>query len=81
MPYAPMRQKIVSGMTSGVVPDLFQNDPKEIIALYACDDKLVDVTDVIDTQREEYTETSLLSANCYNSVVKKRSFYGACLSG
>ena len=35
VPYAPMRQKIVSAMTSGVVPDLFQNTPAEIIALYA----------------------------------------------
>src|SRR5215471_844779 len=25
VPYAPMRQRIVSAMTSGVVPDLFQN--------------------------------------------------------
>ncbi len=33
VPYAPMRQKIVSAMTSGVVPDLFQNTPAEIIAL------------------------------------------------
>src|SRR5947209_5836574 len=44
-PYAPMRQKIVSAMTSGVVPDLFQNTPAEIIALYARDHKLIDVTD------------------------------------
>ena len=50
MPYAPMRQKIVSAVTSGVVPDLFQNTPAEIIALYAWDDKLVDVTDVVETQ-------------------------------
>jgi hypothetical protein len=34
------------------------------------------VTDVIATQREEYTETALLSSFCYNSVEKKRSFYG-----
>src|SRR5437762_6514743 len=27
VPYAPMRQRIVSAMTSGVVPDLFQNTP------------------------------------------------------
>src|SRR5206468_6873571 len=39
-PYAPMRQKIVAAMTSGVVPDLFQNTPVEIIALYAWQDKL-----------------------------------------
>src|SRR5438105_1936255 len=59
IPYAPMRQKIVSAVTSGVVPDLFQNTPAETIALFAWDDKLVDVSDVVDTQREEYSETAL----------------------
>ena len=44
IPYAPERQKIVSAMTSGVVPDLFQNNPFEIVALYAWDDKLVCVS-------------------------------------
>jgi multiple sugar transport system substrate-binding protein len=34
------------------------------------------VTDVIDTQRTEYTETALLSAFCYNSVKKGRGYYG-----
>src|SRR6202048_3812239 len=61
-PYAPMRQKIVSAVTSGVVPDLFQNTPVEVIALYAWADKLVDVSDVVETPREEYTETALLTA-------------------
>jgi multiple sugar transport system substrate-binding protein len=75
-PYAPMRQKIVSAVTSGVVPDLFQNTPAEIIALYAWQDKLVDVSDVVETQKEEFTETALLTINCYNNVEKKRSFYG-----
>jgi multiple sugar transport system substrate-binding protein len=75
-PYAPMRQKIVSAMTSGIVPDLFQNTPVEIVALYAWEDKLVDVSDVVETQREEYTETALLTARCYNNVEKKRSYYG-----
>ena len=75
-PYAPMRQKIVSAMTSGAVPDLFKNNPVEIIALYAWDDKLVDVSDVVATQQSQYTETALLTANCYNNVEKRRSFYG-----
>src|SRR5205809_2187244 len=75
-PYAPMRQKIVAAMTSGVVPDLFQNTPPEIIALYAWQDKLVDVSEVVETQREEYTETALLTVRCYNNVEKKRSYYG-----
>jgi multiple sugar transport system substrate-binding protein len=76
IPYAPMRQKIVSAVTSGTVPDLFQSSPVEAITLFAWDGKLVDVTDVVDTQREEYTETALLSAYCYNGKEKKRSFYG-----
>src|SRR5271165_2688128 len=76
IPFAPGRQKIVAAMTSGIVPDVFTNNPAEIIAIYAWDDKLVDVTDVVDTQKEEYTETSLLNTYCYNNVTKKRSFYG-----
>src|SRR5215831_17231516 len=43
-PYAPMRQKIVAAVQSGVVPDLYQNTPGEIIALQAWDDRLVDVS-------------------------------------
>src|SRR3981189_2136683 len=43
-PYAPLRQKIVSAMTSGIVPDFFPNNPGEILALYAWDNRLVDVT-------------------------------------
>jgi multiple sugar transport system substrate-binding protein len=76
IPYAPERQKIVSAITSGIVPDLFQNNPAEIIALYAWEDKLVDVTDVIETQKSQYNETALLTAHCYNSAEKRRSFYG-----
>ena len=75
IPFAPERHKIVSAMTSGVVPDLFQNNPFEIVALYAWDDKLVDVSDVVATQKEEYTETALLSAYCYNRIEKRRSYY------
>ena len=59
IPYAPMRQKIVSAITSGSVPDLFQNNPTEISALYAWDDKLVDVGDVIETQKNRCTPAAL----------------------
>ena len=75
-PFAPQRQKIVAAVQSGIVPDLFLNNPTEIIALYAWDDKLVDVTDVVDTQKSQYTDTALLNSYCYNTVAKKRSFYG-----
>ena len=76
IPFAPERQKIISAITSGDVPDVFQNNPGEVIALFAWDDKLVDVTDVVETQKEEFSETALLLTYCYNSIEKKRSFYG-----
>ncbi len=75
IPYAPMRQKIVSAVTSGVVPDLFQNSPTEISQLWAWQDKLVDLTDVIETQKEEYTDAALLSSYSYNAVKKRRDYY------
>src|SRR6266566_4976781 len=76
VPFAPLRQKIVAAMTSGIVPDLFPATPGEIIALHAWDDRLVDVSDVVTTQKSEYTETALLSNYCYNQVAKKRGYYG-----
>ncbi len=66
-------------MTSGEVPDLFQNNPAPIIALFAWNGKLVDASDVVETQKEEYTETALLTAHCYNNVEKRRSYYGVFL--
>src|SRR6516225_10328973 len=41
IPFAPGRQKIVAAVASGIVPDLFTNNPAEITAIYAWDDKLV----------------------------------------
>ena len=76
MPFAPQRQKIISAVTSGVVPDVFPDNPNEVLALFAYQDKLVDVSDVVATQREEFSETALANSFCYNSVTKKRSLYG-----
>jgi len=76
IPFAPERQKIVSALTSGVVPDLFNSNPGEIIAQYAWKDQWVDVTDVVETQKAHYHPTALLAAQAYNNVTKQRSFYG-----
>src|SRR5207245_3582221 len=75
MPFAPQRQKIVAAMQSGIVPDMFPSNPGEIIALHAWDDRLVDVTDVVETQKSQFTDTALLNSYCYNSVTKQRSYY------
>src|SRR5499425_2576821 len=76
VPFAPMRQKIISALTSGVVPDLFNSNPGEIVTQYAWKDMWVDVTDVVETQKDHYHPTALLAAHAYNNVTKKRSFYG-----
>jgi multiple sugar transport system substrate-binding protein len=80
IPYAPGRQKIVSAVTSGVVPDIFQHNPPKSPRCSPWEDKLVDVSDVVETQREEYADTALAPVNCYNNVAKKRSIYGVLYS-
>jgi multiple sugar transport system substrate-binding protein len=76
IPYAPLRQKTVSAITSGAVPDVLFATPTEANVLFAWDDKLIDVSDVVATQKEAYTEAALASVYCYNKAEKKRSFYG-----
>jgi multiple sugar transport system substrate-binding protein len=76
IPFAPERQKIISALTSGVVPDLFNSNPGEIITQYGWKDQWVDVTDVVETQKANYHPTALLAAQAYNNVTKQRSFYG-----
>src|SRR5262249_7279524 len=65
-----------SGMASGGGRELCEKKRFESVAVFAWDDKLVDVSDVVATQKEQYTEASALSAYCYNGVEKRRSFYG-----
>jgi multiple sugar transport system substrate-binding protein len=79
MPFAPHRQKIISALTSGVVPDMTNSDPNEILTLYAWQDRWVDVADVVETQKAQFSETALEAAQAYNGVTKKRGTYGVPL--
>src|SRR5436305_8514829 len=72
-PFAPQRQKIVAAMQTGVVPDVIVNNPGEITGLYAWEDKLIDVSDVVEPQKSLYIETALLNTYCYNNKTKKRA--------
>ena len=76
VPFAPLRQKIVSALTSGVVPDIIPSDPPEIVPEQAWEGRLLDVTDVVETQKSKFLPIALDSAYCYNNVEKKRSYYG-----
>jgi multiple sugar transport system substrate-binding protein len=75
VPFAPLRQKFISAVTSGAVPDLVNPAFGPYVPEQAWHDRLEDVTDIIDTQKQHFSKIALLSANCYNSVTKKRAYY------
>jgi multiple sugar transport system substrate-binding protein len=81
IPFAPLRQKIISAITSGVVPDLISNTPPETLPLQAWDDKLLDVTDIVEPLKAKMLPISADSAYCYNNVTKKRAYYGIPYQG
>ncbi len=76
IPFAPERQKIISAITSGVVPDIVDNNPIEILQIYAWQDKWHDVSDIVEAQKGQYSETALQSVRGYNAVTKKHGIYG-----
>ena len=75
---AALDQKVVSALTTGQVPDLIYSDDgaAQTVPQAAWDGKLIDVSDVVETQKGELSDTALRSAQFYDSVAKKRSFYG-----
>src|SRR5215475_12336017 len=77
IPFGPIRQKIVSALTSGDVPDVMANYNAglTVVPQNAWNDKLVDLTDVVDTQKSHYHPTALLASRYYNNVTKTRSLY------
>src|SRR6202011_4551270 len=46
--FAPMQQKAISAITSGVVPDILELADFQFLPLNAWDDKLVDVSDIVE---------------------------------
>ncbi len=76
IPFAPMREKEIAAITSGVVPDAMWATPTWIVPELAWKDELVDVTDVVETQKSGISSSALLASYCYNNVTKRRSYYG-----
>jgi multiple sugar transport system substrate-binding protein len=76
MPFTALNQKVISALTSGDVPDLvFHDAPATILPQNAWDNKLEDVSDVVEAHRAELSNTAVLGSSFYNSVTKKRAFY------
>jgi multiple sugar transport system substrate-binding protein len=76
VPFAPLRQKIISAVTSGVVPDLTIASPSEFLPLQAWEGRLLDVSDVVEPRKAKMWPAAVESAYCYNNKEKKHSFYG-----
>ena len=68
VPFAPLMQKIVSALTSGDVPDVAHHDIADnaVVPQNAWNDKLVDLTDVVETQKSHFHPTALLASQYYN---------------
>jgi multiple sugar transport system substrate-binding protein len=79
IPFAPLMQKIVSALTSGEVPDVMSHNIADaaVVPQNAWNDRLMDLTDVVETQKSQYHPTSLLAARYYNNTTKTRSYYYA----
>ncbi|MGA9868308.1 MAG: ABC transporter substrate-binding protein [Acetobacteraceae bacterium] len=76
LPFLAQGQKTISALTSGDVPDLISYDaPETIVPQNAWDDKLLDVTDVIETQKSQLSPTALLCSYFFNNATKKRGYY------
>jgi multiple sugar transport system substrate-binding protein len=81
VPFAPLRQKFISAITSGVVPDMSEVAFGPFLPEQSWADKLEDVSDIIEPHKSRLAEAALLSINCYNNATKKRSYYGLPWAG
>ncbi len=76
IPFGPAMQKIVAGLTSGDTPDIMFHDiaDQAVVPQNTWNDKLIDVTDVVETQKDHFHPSALLASKYYNNVTKKRGF-------
>src|SRR5262249_30521106 len=77
VPFAPLMQKIVSALTSGDVPDVLSHNIADltVVPQNAWNDRLIDLTDIVETQKSHYHPTALLASHYYNNVSKQRAYY------
>jgi multiple sugar transport system substrate-binding protein len=75
IPFMALGQKAVAALTSGEVPDIISDTNAPLAPQNAWDDKLIEVTDVVETQKSQFSETALLNSQYYNHVRRRRDFY------
>ncbi len=74
-------QKVISALTTGDVPDLVYSDhgAAQQLPQAAWAGKLIDVSDVVDTQKHQFSDTALKSSLYWDNIAKKRSYFGVPL--
>src|ERR1700709_2770880 len=74
---ADLVSKMIAAMQVGDVPDLVHavTGDRFLVPRAAWDDKLVDLSDVVDTQKADFYQTALDSSRFYNLALKKYSYY------
>jgi len=75
IPFAPLRQKAVSAITSGIVPDIVETADLEFAPLNSWEDRLLDVSEIVETQKKDFIPIALESSHLYNRVTKTRGYY------
>ena len=76
MPFEALSQKAISAIPAASFPTSCSIDARRrSLPQNAWNDKLVDVSDVVETTSRKFSETALLNSSFYNGITKKRSFY------
>jgi len=75
IPFAPLRQKAVSAVATGVVPDLMETADFQFLYLNTWKNNFLDVSDVFETQKGHWSESAVKCCFAYNNELKKRSYY------
>ncbi|HVY16038.1 MAG TPA: ABC transporter substrate-binding protein [Rhodopila sp.] len=76
MPFMALNQRIIAALTSGDVPDLiFHDAPATILPQNAWDNKLTEVSDVVEAYKSQLSRTAVAASTYYNNATKKRDYY------
>ncbi len=81
IPFAPLRQKFISAITSGVVPDVVTPAFAPYLAAQAWNDKLEDISDIIEPHKSALVPAAAESCYAYNNATKKRGYYALPTGG
>jgi multiple sugar transport system substrate-binding protein len=76
-PYAALRQKEIAAIQTGVVPDVMEVADFALAPLQSWDDRLTDLSDIVDPVKDQFIKTALTCCDFYNSATKKRGYYVA----